>query len=169
MPTTTKPRQLTRDAFIRRCRELIDEGLGYDELIEKLNPVRSMSVTEQFMRDAIESISEALGIADSVSNPKMTQAHRDFVNRERYATEYDGVAASTAAGINRMYPDAPIRAEKLKVLRAEQQRRRAQADEAAADWTAIQLSRATFDSAVQAYPQAFTDAERKPWESKPVK
>ncbi len=157
MTTTTRPRQLDRNNFVRRCRELIDEGLPREQVIERMNPCRGSGLTEAFTTDVVAAISSALAIADSVSNAKMTQAHRDFVNRERYATEFDGVAASTRAHIDRMYPDAPIRAEKLRILLAEQQRRRAVADQAAEDWTAIQKRRIPFDKARADYPEAFID------------
>ncbi len=167
--TTTLPRQLDRAAFVARIRGLLNQGLPHEQIIERMNPVRSMSVTEAFLRTAVKDIASALEIAADVSAPKLAQSRRDFINYTRHADEHDHVASNAAAQINRMYPDAPIRAEKLKVLRAEQERRRAMADQAAADWQSIQLRRATFDAAVQAYSTAFTVEDRKPWEPKPVK
>ncbi len=168
MTTTTKPRQLNKDAFVRRLRELIDEGLPQDQIVERMDPVRGTGLAKQFLIDAVETISSAVAIAHDVRNQAMVQGRKDFVNRERYATEFDGVCASTRAHIERSYKDAPIRAAKLKVVDVEQRRRRAMADQASEDWTQLQIRRATFDRALQSYPQAFTDEERKPLKLKPV-
>ena len=162
MPTTIRPRQLSRVAFLSRLRELIDQGLPHEQIIERMDPVRSMSVTEVFLRAAVKDIAAALAIAHDVRNAAMVQARKDFINYTRHADEHDHVASNAAAHINRMYPDAPIRAEKMKVLRAEQQRRRAMADEAAADWTAIQKRRIPFDKARADFPSAFLDFA--PWQ-----
>lgn len=168
--TGTKPRQLDRADFVLRLRELIDEGLDHDTIIERMDPVRSMSVTEAFLRTAVKDIAAAVEIAHDVRNAAMVQANRDFVNFARHADDHDHVYSNTVAHIQRMYPvkDVGVRESKMKVAEAEQQRQRTLADQSAADWTAIQLRRATFDSAVQNYPQAFNDDEHKPWQPKPV-
>jgi hypothetical protein len=166
MTTQTRPRQLPRDAFIARCRELIDSGLDYATIIERMDPVRSMSVTEQFMRDAVKDIAEALEIAAEVSAPKLTQARRDFVNFAEHAAEQDHAYHTAVLHIHAMHPakDVGIIASKLKLAKAEQERHRALADEAAEAWQALQLKRAAFDSAARAYPGAFSDEERQAWE-----
>ena len=127
-------------------------------------------MTEDFLRTAVKDIAAAVDIAHFVRSQAMQQASKDFVNFARHADEHDRVYSNTIAHIHRMYPakDAGIRESKLKVAEAEQRRQRTLADQSAADWQRIQLSRATFDSAVQAYPSAFTAEERKPWEPKPV-
>ncbi len=161
MPTTTRPRTLNRGDFIARCREVLDEGLSCEDAITKMDPVRGIGLTEQFLTDAVETISSALAVAHDVRNAAMVQAHKDFVSRERYATEFDGVAAKTRAHIRTSYKDAPIRAEKLNVLQAEQERRRAMATDAAEAWQRIQIARIPLDRAASGYPQAFPDFT--PW------
>jgi hypothetical protein len=165
MTTTTRPRQLDRAAFVVRIRELLDDGLTCGELIEKLNPVRSMSVSAEYMLAAIESIAEALAVAKSVSNPKMTQAHRDFINRERRAAAESGVYAARCAHIETAYPDEPIRRAKRAELVLTKNKWRDMADQASADWVEIQKRRISYDQAVQQFPEAFSNEERQPWES----
>lgn len=166
--TKLKPRQLTRDGFVRRLRELLDEGLTHDELIEKLNPVRSMSVTAEYMLSAIESIVEALEVAHSVRNQAMQQAYADFVHFERRALEEAGAHAKHCAHISSAYPDEPIRKAKRAELDAGRDKYRLLADQAATDWQTIQRRRIPYDQSVQDYAEAFSDEERTPWKPKPV-
>lgn len=155
--TETRPRQLGREPFLARLRELIDEGADRSEIAERMRPLLNMSVSEEYMHDAIEAISGALEIAHELRNQAMAQANKDFINRERYATEFDGVAASTRAHIATAYRDATIREAKLVELEAEQKRRRSMATEAAEDWTRLQARRIRLDDARKFYPTAFID------------
>lgn len=48
MAVQTKPRQLAKAPFVQRLRELLDGGASHDQIIERMNPVRGMSVTAAF-------------------------------------------------------------------------------------------------------------------------
>ncbi len=166
MPTQTRPRQLNKAAFIARCRELIDGGASHDEIVARMDPVRSMSVTVEYMLSAIGSIAEALAVAESVSNPKMTQAHRNFVNYERRAQEEAHVYSCRCAHIEKAYPDEPIRRAKRIELDAGKDKYRVMADQASEAWTQLQKQRIPLDDAARLYPAAFPD--HVVWQPKPV-
>ena len=168
--TSMKPRQLDRAAFVARLRGLLNQAVPHEQIVEKMNPVRSMSVTEAFLRTAVKDIAAAVEMAHSVRNQAMQQSRKDFINYARHADEHDHVYSNTVAHIQRMYPvkDVGVRESKMKVAEAEQQRQRTLADQASEAWTQLQIRRAVFDSAVHAYPTAFGAEERKPWQSNPV-
>ena len=167
MPTTTRPRQLTRDDFIRRCRELFDEGLTQDQLAEKLLPIRPAVMSESFVIQAIETITAALAIADEVSNAKMVQGRLDFINYERRAQEEAHLHANRCAHVESAYADPSIRRAKRAELDATRDKYRAAADQAAEDWTRLQRRRIQLDDARKLYPTAFSDFSD--WEPTPVK
>lgn len=165
--TEIRSRQLDRTGFVARLRELIDEGLTREQLIEKLNPIRGFGVGEQFMRDALDSITSALAIAASVSNPRMQQAYADFVHCEKRALDEAHVYSCRCAHIESAYPDPNIRRAKRIELDRDKDKWRILADQAAVDWVEIQKKRIPYDQAVQQFPQAFS--EYKPWKPKPLK
>lgn len=156
MTTTTKPRRLNKADLLALLRELVDQGLPRDQILEKLLPVLGVGLTEDFMTVAVDAIIAAMAIADEVSRAKMVQARKDFHSRERYATEFDGVAASQAKHIAQL-PDEPIRVVRMQALEAEKKRRRAVADQAADSWLQIQRKRLVFDRTRERFPEALSD------------
>ena len=167
MTTQTQPRQLARDPFVARLRELLDEGLDHDMIIEKMNPVRGFGVIEDFMRDALDTIASALAIASEVSNARMQQAWADFIHSEQRAIEEADKYVKHCAHIEKMYPDPNIRRAKRIVLDAMKDKWRENADKASVDWATIQRKRIPFDVAREKYPTAFEDFPA--WQPKPLK
>lgn len=161
MTIETKPRTLAKAGLLALLRELVDQGLPRAQIIEKLEPVLGIGLTGRFLADAVDAVTDALAIAPDVTRPKMIQARKDFHGRERYATEFDGVAAGQAKHIAQL-PDEPIRVVRMKALEVEKARRRAVADKAADDWLAIQRKRLVFDRAREQYPQAFDETDWEP-------
>lgn len=158
MPTTTKPRQLPKAAFVQRIRELLDEGLDHDQVVAKLNPCRGPGLTEAFTTDAVEAITSALAIAPVVGNKAMTEAHTRFIGQTRLADEFDAGLPKKQSRLRQQHvSDPPIIVHELERLEAERVRLRASADEAAAQWQDIQRRRIPFDRARLDFPSAFSE------------
>ncbi len=156
MTTATKPRTLAKGGLLALLRRLTNQGLPRAEIIEKLEPVLGIGLTGQFLTDTVDAVIAALAIAPDVTRPKMVQARKDFQSRERYATEYDHVAATQAKHIAQLL-DEPIRVVRMQALEAEKKRRREVADRAADDWLQIQRERLVFDRARERFPEALSD------------
>ncbi len=156
--TTIEPRQMTRKKFQGSCRTWAVKGLGWAAVAELLPPsCRPTGMSVDQMQCAFETIASAIEVEDAVSNPRMVQAHRDFVNYERRAQEEAHLYAGRCGHVEKAYLDEPIRVAKREVLDASKNKYRELADQAAADWQSIQQRRILLDTAAAEFPEAFRD------------
>ncbi len=168
MATETRPRQLDRSNFVVRLRELIDEGLDHDTIIEKMTPCCSMSVSAGFLADALADISSALLLAPEVGNKAMSEAHTRFVGTTRLADEFDTALPKQQGHLRQRYANDPtILDAELVRLESKRVRLRASADQAAAAWQLVQEKRIPFDQARLDFPTAFS--EFSDWQPTPRK
>ena len=158
MTTTTIRKPFTKDQVLGRCPGWIAKGLGWEAVAELL-PVgcRPLGMSDEYLRRALEVIAPAMEVAESVSNPRMTQSHKDFVNYERRAQEEAHVYAARCKHIESAYPDQTIRVAKRAELDAGKDKYRKMADESAAAWQLIQQRRIQLDTAAAEFPSAFCD------------
>ena len=158
MTTQTKARTLDKSALILRLRELLDEGLAHDSIVERLDPVRGIGITEQFVSDALTVISNALAIAPEVGNKSMDEAHTRVIGQTRLADEFDSDLPKKQTYLGHQHRrDQPILEHELARLEAERARLRGLANEAAFQWQSVQEKRIPFDQARSDFPSAFLE------------